>query len=62
MRPKSLAVLMFALGCGLVAAIGITEFVSRRNNEVPTDHGSNPADFRGNDRHWDGEQLSVRRC
>jgi pilus assembly protein CpaB len=33
MRPKSLALLMLALGCGLVASIGITEVISRRNAE-----------------------------
>jgi pilus assembly protein CpaB len=31
MRPKSLALLMLALGCGLVASIGITELIARRN-------------------------------
>jgi pilus assembly protein CpaB len=31
MRPKSIALLLLALGCGLVASIGITEVMSRRN-------------------------------
>jgi pilus assembly protein CpaB len=30
MRPKSLALLLMALGCGLVASIGITEVMSKR--------------------------------
>ncbi len=33
MRPKSLALLLLALGCGLVASIGITEVMSRRAAE-----------------------------
>jgi pilus assembly protein CpaB len=33
MRPKSLALLLLALGCGLVASIGITEVIARRNAE-----------------------------
>ena len=33
MRPKSLALLLLALGCGLVASIGITEWMARRNAE-----------------------------
>ncbi len=31
MRPKSVALLLMALGCGLVASIGITEVMSRRS-------------------------------
>ncbi len=31
MRPKSLALLLLALGCGLVASIGITEVMAKRN-------------------------------
>jgi pilus assembly protein CpaB len=31
MRPKSIALLLLALGCGLVASIGITEVMKRRN-------------------------------
>ena len=31
MRPKSLALLMLALGCGLVASIGITQVLANRN-------------------------------
>ena len=31
MRPKSIALLMLALACGLVASIGITEMLARRN-------------------------------
>jgi len=33
MRPKSIALLMLALACGLVASIGITEVLARRNSE-----------------------------
>ncbi len=33
MRPKSMALLMLALGCGLVASIGITQVMAKRNNE-----------------------------
>ena len=33
MRPKSLAVLMLALGCGLVASIGIHQVMAKRNAE-----------------------------
>ena len=34
MRGKSLALLMLALGCGLVASIGITQVMSKQNAEV----------------------------
>jgi pilus assembly protein CpaB len=33
MRPKSMALLMLALGCGLVASIGITQVMAKRSNE-----------------------------
>ncbi|MGA2061628.1 MAG: Flp pilus assembly protein CpaB [Thermoguttaceae bacterium] len=33
MRAKSMALLMLALGCGLVASIGITQVMAKRNNE-----------------------------
>ena len=33
MRPKSMALLMVALGCGLVASIGITHLMANRNVE-----------------------------
>jgi pilus assembly protein CpaB len=33
MRGKSIALLMLALGCGLVAAIGITQVLAKRNTE-----------------------------
>jgi pilus assembly protein CpaB len=33
MRPKSLALLLLALGCGLVASIGAMQVISRRNAE-----------------------------
>ena len=34
MRPKSLALLLLALGCGLVASIGITRVMSRWNEDT----------------------------
>jgi pilus assembly protein CpaB len=40
MRPKSLALLLLALGCGLVASIGITQVLSSRN----ADSGAATAD------------------
>jgi pilus assembly protein CpaB len=33
MRAKSMALLMLALGCGLVASIGITQVMAKRNSE-----------------------------
>jgi pilus assembly protein CpaB len=35
MRGKSLALLLLALGCGLVASIGITQMISKRGTEPP---------------------------
>jgi len=32
MRPKSLLLLILALGCGLVASIGISEIIDSRNS------------------------------
>ena len=34
MRPKSLALLMLALGCGLVASIGIHQWMTRRDGQT----------------------------
>ncbi len=39
MRPKSLLLLMLALGCGLVAAIGINQVMANRANEQGPDPG-----------------------
>jgi pilus assembly protein CpaB len=39
MRPKSLALLLLALGCGLVASIGITRVMSKGNGEAPPADG-----------------------
>ena len=36
MRGKSLALLVLALGCGLVASIGVTQVIANRHTEVPT--------------------------
>jgi pilus assembly protein CpaB len=38
MRGKSIALLMLALGCGLIAAIGITQVLAKRNTE-PANNG-----------------------
>ena len=35
MRAKSLLLLMLALGCGLVASIGITQVMAKRSTEAP---------------------------
>ncbi len=35
MRGKSLALLVLALGCGLVASIGVTQVIARRHVEAP---------------------------
>ncbi len=35
MRGKSLALLVLALGCGLVASIGVTQVIAKRNVEAP---------------------------
>jgi len=45
MRPKSLALLLLALGCGLVASIGITEVIARRNAEPVGPIGQNVSIF-----------------
>jgi pilus assembly protein CpaB len=45
MRPKSLALLLLALGCGLVASIGITEVMAKRNAEAPTPLGDTRSIF-----------------
>ncbi len=39
MRPKSLALLLLALGCGLVASIGITQVMTRGSGEAGTGDG-----------------------
>ena len=45
MRPKSIALLMLALGCGLVAAIGYTQVLARRNSEPAGATGETQAIF-----------------
>jgi pilus assembly protein CpaB len=42
MRPKSLALLMLALGCGLVASVGITQWMGRRHAEAPGNGATQP--------------------
>jgi len=39
MRTKSLLLLMLALGCGLVASLGITQVMGKRNADVPSANG-----------------------
>ena len=45
MRGKSLALLSMALGCGLVASVGITQVMSRRNTEPAANDGNVQAVF-----------------
>lgn len=42
MRPKSIVLLLLALGCGLVASIGITQVISRSPKEVVIKEGMVP--------------------
>ena len=44
MRPKSLVLLMLALGCGLVASIGISQVMDRKNQQ-PVQAGETEAIF-----------------
>jgi len=37
MRPKSIVLLLLALGCGLVASIGISQVMESRKNQGPSD-------------------------
>jgi pilus assembly protein CpaB len=39
MRAKSMALLMLALGCGLIASIGITQVLAKRHTESPRPTG-----------------------
>lgn len=45
MRGKSLALLVLALGCGLVASIGITQVMAKRHNEPAAALGETQAIF-----------------
>jgi pilus assembly protein CpaB len=45
MRGKSIALLMLALGCGLVASIGITQVLARRHAEPPAPAGESATIF-----------------
>jgi len=40
MRPRSFALLMLAVGCGLVASIGISVALERRHREAPASSGA----------------------
>ncbi|MBN2296138.1 MAG: Flp pilus assembly protein CpaB [Pirellulales bacterium] len=42
MRPKSIVLLLLALGCGLVASIGITQVIKRSPKEVMVREGMTP--------------------
>ena len=42
MRPKSIVLLLLALGCGLVASIGITQVINRAPKEVTIREGMTP--------------------
>ena len=42
MRPKSIVLLLLALGCGLVASIGITQVIKRPAKEVTLREGMTP--------------------
>ena len=35
MRPKSMILIVIALGCGLIASIGISQVMEKRAVEVP---------------------------
>ncbi len=59
MRPKSLALLLLALGCGLVASIGITEVMAKRNARAGRADGRHAADLRGHDRHRPGRSVDL---
>ena len=39
MRAKSIALLVLALGCGLVASLGITQVMAKRGDESTTATG-----------------------
>jgi len=45
MRGKSLALLILALGCGLVASIGITQVLAKRGNDQPAQAGESQTIF-----------------
>ena len=42
MRPKSIVLLLLALGCGLVASIGITQVIKRPPQEIVIKEGMSP--------------------
>ena len=45
MKAKSLVLLVLALGCGLVASIGITQVMAKRNRDTATPTGESSAIF-----------------
>ena len=59
MRPKSLILLMLALGCGLVASIGISQVMDRRNQQ-PAPVGETEAIFVAMQNIEFGDQLSTQ--
>jgi len=58
MRGKSLALLALALGCGLIASIGITQVMSKRNTDDLTPTGETETIFVALDDIGLGEPLS----
>ncbi|MGD0517443.1 MAG: Flp pilus assembly protein CpaB [Thermoguttaceae bacterium] len=58
MRAKSMALLMLALGCGLVASIGITQVMAKRNSEPSGPAGDTVPIFVANKDIPLGESLS----
>ena len=45
MRTKSVLLLMLALGCGLVASIGITQVMAKRSSGSPAATGETQSIF-----------------
>ena len=59
MRPKSLALLLLALGCGLVASIGITQVMTGGTARRGAS-GETSRHLRGHHRHRDGRLLTPQ--
>jgi pilus assembly protein CpaB len=60
MRPKSLALLVLALGCGLVASIGITQVMAKRDTKTEAPDGQMQTVFVAMDDIAMGEVLSPQ--
>jgi pilus assembly protein CpaB len=59
MRPKTLALLLLALGCGLVASVGITQMMANRNKDAAVSGESQPIFVASNDIGL-GDQLNSQ--